>query len=166
MQRSSFVASRRVASLLMEPSALSALQGHAALPVPASLTLRSSGHPPGYRCLPLNSNVRLARMQHTQVLAGSSKFGGPRSVSTGGLESLPRTVAHRRVLCGCVGSARSLAASGSSSSRGALVLRRKPSGSIAPHGTVGALGFARPRCIASAGEPNPSFKRTCLRHAA
>ena len=54
VERSSFVASRRVASLLMEPSALSALQGHAALPVPASLTLPSSGHAYG---MPLKSNV-------------------------------------------------------------------------------------------------------------
>ena len=94
------------------------------------------------------------------MLAGLSKFCGLRSVSKGGMESLPCALAHRGVLCGCVGSSRSVAASGSSSLPGALVLRRKPSGSIAAHATVGALGFARPRCFASAGEPNPSFKRT------
>ena len=40
-------------------------------PTPRRLTLRSSGQPPGYRCLPLNSNVRaLSNMSETiSVLA-------------------------------------------------------------------------------------------------
>ena len=126
------------------------------------LTLRSSGQSPEYRCLPLNSNVRLARMQHTQVLAGSSKFGGPRSVSKSGVESLPcpRRPSSAALRRGLFRSLRwchwfqLVAWSVGPSSHW-------PSRSIAPHGTVGAFGFGQGHTAsASAGEPNPSFKRT------
>ena len=93
-------------------------------------------------------------MLHTQMLVGSSKLGGLRSVAKGGVESLRCALARRRALCGCLGSGRSVAISGRGSLQGALVHRYKPSRSIIAHGTVAALG------LASTGEPNPSFKRT------
>jgi hypothetical protein len=46
-------------------------------PVPRRLTLRSSGQPPGYRCLPLNSNVRRRKFGHStfvELLTGKG-FG-------------------------------------------------------------------------------------------
>jgi hypothetical protein len=61
---------------------------------PCGLTLRSSGQPPGYRCLPLNSNVRLARMLGFEMLVCSSTVGSTRSVSKVSGVSLHCALAH------------------------------------------------------------------------